>query len=160
MLNIYYEPDSKVYTFIQNNDENMFSMDMEELLIAVASSLALMATKKEGSLEEAYNQCAEELYEFGTRDCASAEAVEIISQNEDQIFMKNESKEQAIRHIAYSFKEGVADEAKEFAEYYEKTPEEFEKELTDSFIELMKDTYDVDITSVFTDTTDYEDNLF
>lgn len=160
MLNIYYEPDNKVYTFIQNNDENMFSMDLEELLIAVASSIALMARKVDGTLEEAYDKCAEELYELGTRDCASAEAIEIISQNEDQIFMKNESKEQAIRHIAYTFKEGVADEAKEFAEYYEKTPEEFEKELTDSFIELMKDTYDVDVTSVFTDTTDYEDNLF
>lgn len=160
MLNIYYEPDNKVYTFIQNNNENMFTMDMEELLIAVASSLAIMATKKEGSLEDAYDKCAEELYEFGARECASAEAIEIIYQNEDQIFMNNEPKEQAIRHIAYTFKEGVADEAQEYAEYYEKTPEEFEKELTDSFIEIMKDTYDVDVTSVFTDTTDYEDNLF
>ena len=45
MLNIYYEPGSKVYTFIQNNDENMFSMDIGELLTAVAHSIALMAIK-------------------------------------------------------------------------------------------------------------------
>lgn len=160
MLNIYYESDSKVYTFIQNNNENMFSMDLEELLIAVASSIALMARDADGTLEEAYDKCAQRLYEFGTQDNTNAGMIDLIADNEDQIFMANESKEQAVRHIAYEFKEGVDAEAEEFAEHYGQTPQEFAEGMTKTFIDIMKETYDVDVSSVFTDTTDYEDNLF
>ena len=160
MLNIYYEPDSGVYTFIQNNEESMFSMDLEELLIAVAHSIALLARKKEGSLEEAYDKCAQELYDFGTQENVNAEMINIIANNEDQVFMANESKEQAVRHIAYEFKEGVDAEAEEFAEHYGQTPQEFAEGMTKTFIEIMKETYDVDVSSIFNTKSDYEDDLF
>ena len=156
MLNLYYDSENGSFSYIQYDSEN----SLIELFYTAAEVISQLAANGGGSLEDDYDRYLEKLIQLGIRDDIEPYLTTILSANIDQLFLNGETKEEAARHMAYTFKDMMPEEAQQFCAYYDMSQEEFEKELQKNFIDNMLEVYNVDVTSVFEEIYDYEDDLF
>lgn len=156
MLNLYYDSEHGTFSYIQYDSED----SLIELFYTAAEVISQLAANGGGSLEDDYDHYINKLVELGARNDAEQYLTAILSANVDQLFLNGETKEEATRHMAYTFKDMIPEEAQQFCAYYDMSQEEFEKELQKNFIDNMKEVYNVDVTSVFEEEYDYEDDLF
>ena len=81
----------------------------------------------------------------------------MLKENEDKIFLNNETKEEAVRHMAYSFKKSLKeieanvddDDINLFKILNEANEIDFIEAMTENFKEVMKEFYKVNVDDIF-----------
>lgn len=154
MLNIIYEPITNLFTFMCKPDDEKIeelgidasdiAILIDELLEAVSGEFALFASCIAGDTEENYLQLVKSLCDSG-KDEKIIEAInEVYEDNKGQIFLNDESKEECVEAIALDYKNTLS------AFPIDKEGlEELKELLVSSFIMLMQDMYDRDVSYVF-----------
>ena len=110
-----------------------------------------------GSTEEAYLKVVE-IMENALKDEKIDLGLDLmLKENEDKIFLNNESKEEAVRHMAYGFKKSLKeieanaddDDINLFKILNEANEIDFIEAMTENFKEVMKEFYKVNVDDIF-----------
>ncbi len=178
MINIIYEPDIDLFSFIatpnnregdeESTIENINRLD--ELLEAVSGEVGLFAAAMPGSTEEAYIEMVN-IIENVSKDEKINETLDLmIEKNEDNIFLNNETKEEAIYSIVREFKKVLEeieasddDDVNLVKELSKASGIDFVESTIEIFKESMKELYEIDISNMLKDDiidNDDEDNDF
>lgn len=178
MINIIYEPDIDLFSFIatpnnregdeESTIENISRLD--ELLEAVSGEVGLFAAAMPGSTEEAYIEMVN-IIENVSKDEKINETLDLmIEKNEDNIFLNNETKEEAIYSIVCEFKKVLEeieasddDDVNLIKELSKASGIDFVESTIEIFKESMKELYEIDISNMLKDDiidNDDEDNDF
>lgn len=184
MINIVYDSSLNMFTFMaapnskeENSLENISRLD--ELLEAVSGEFGIFAAAMSGSTEEAYLKVVE-IMETALKDEKIDLGLDLmLKENEDKIFLNNESKEEAVRHMAYGFKKSLKeieanaddDDINLFKILNEANEIDFIEAMTENFKEVMKEFYKVNVDDIFenditdddkseSENSEFEEDLF
>lgn len=176
MLNIIYEPLTNLFTFMCKPDDEKveelgidasdIAVLIDELLEAVSGEFALFASCIPGNTEDNYLQLVKALCDSGKDEKVMKAINEVYEDNEDQIFLNNESKEKCVEEITLGYKNTLS-----YLPIDEQVPEEMKELLVSGFIMLMQDMYDTDVSYIFEedfnpdkssddDNDEFEEDLF
>lgn len=177
MLHVVFNGNDNIFTFMAAPNEYAEGTELdiiEEFLNATTGAFASFAASMNGSIEEGYDSLIDTLEDMLTDEKVNEALDAVIEDNEDGIYLNNESVEDAVTKMAYDYKESVD----EFNEQMDKKldimntllaiadKDEFDKEemvnsMINDFITLMEDLYEVDVNHVFDSSLDeFEDDLF
>lgn len=166
MINIIYEADIDLFSFIAtpNNKENEGESTIEninrldELLEAVSGEVGLFAAAMPGSTEEAYIEMVD-IIENVSKDEKINETLDLmIEKNEDNIFLNNETKEEAVYSIVCEFKKVLEEietsddnDVNLVKELSKASGINFVESTIEIFKESMKELYEIDISNMLED---------
>lgn len=177
MLHVVFNGNDNIFTFMAAPNEHAEGTELdiiEEFLNATTGAFASFAAAMKGSIEEGYDDIVNTLEDMLQDEMVNKALDEVIKDNEDGIYLNNESVEDAVIKMAYDYKESL----EEFDEQMETKidmineilgitgKEDLDREdmvnsMRDDFINLMDDLYEVDVNHVFDSSLDeFEDDLF